>query len=102
MVKEYIMSESEKDAGHMFRSNEGEPESLKLYMTTTLQAQKAIEVPKVLQKDHYKEKRNKRNIKNTDLSSFISDITRYYPQEEIKNENTFMSKLQVIESKLWV
>lgn len=97
MIKEYIMNESEKDPGHMFRSNEGEPESLKLYMTTTLQAQEALKVPIVLQRDQYKGQK-KRSMKNTDLCSFISDITRYYPSEEANIENAFITKLQVIES----
>lgn len=98
MIKEYIMNENEKNAGHMFRSNEGEPESLKLYMTTALQAQEALKVPIVLQKDQYKGQK-KKTIKNTDLCSFISDITRYYPTEEANIENIFITKLQVIESK---
>lgn len=97
LMKEYITIESELDEGDMFRSNEAEPESLKRFITSTIQSLKDMAIPQVVEKDTTDAKKSRRKLSE----SFVTDLTRYYTFEEVTNENIFAEKLNIIKGEFY-
>lgn len=95
LMKEYITIESELDEGDMFRSNETEPESLKRFITATMQSLKDMTIPPVVEKDSTDAKKSRRKLSE----SFVTDLTRYYTFEEVTSENIFVEKLNIIKGE---
>lgn len=92
-LKEYINIEKETDKGDIFRSSEKEPESLTMFINSMLISMKEMTVPAVV--NIKKSKRKDSNRCNLN-ESVLTDITRYYKSEEVKNENEFVEKINII------
>lgn len=97
LLKEYINRENEKESGQIFRSTEAEPESLKIFMTSTIQNIQNMTVPTVVTKGPFEYKKRKQLETR---ESLLSDITRYYEVDEENADNRFISKLKIIISHL--
>lgn len=95
LIKDYVSNEVEYDAGPIFRSYEWEPESLKMFISSTVESLNNL-IPKVIDRNPLERqfKKHKRM-----WESFVSDLTKYYTSEEIKEESGFISKLKIIKSK---
>jgi len=88
-LKEYICNETEVDESFIFRSKEKDPESLKMFIDSTLLSLKEIRVPHIVGKKPFEYNQDKRRDPS---KSMISDITQYYNSEDVKKVNEFAEK----------
>jgi len=95
-LKEYITNEAESDNSCIFRSKEKDPESLKMFIDSTLLSLKEIRVPHIVGKKAFQYNQMK---KQDNFKSVISDITIYYNPNDVKKVNEFAEKCKVIKGR---